>query len=45
MYEDAAARLYLSDERLFKGGKERVLDVTSKRDRAQKPEGIDLWRL
>ena len=31
--------------RLLKGGKGIVLDVKSKLDRAQKPEGIDLWRL
>jgi UDP-N-acetyl-D-galactosamine dehydrogenase len=31
--------------RLLKGGKGTVLDVKSKLDRAQKPEGIDLWRL
>ena len=31
--------------RLLKGGKGVVLDVKSKLDRAQKPEGIDLWRL
>ena len=27
------------------GGKGAVLDVKSKLDRGQKPEGIDLWRL
>ena len=31
--------------RLLKGGKGAVLDVKSKLDRGQKPEGIDLWRL
>jgi UDP-N-acetyl-D-galactosamine dehydrogenase len=31
--------------RLLKGGKGSVLDVKSKLDRRQKPEGIDLWRL
>jgi UDP-N-acetyl-D-galactosamine dehydrogenase len=31
--------------RLLKGGKGTVLDVKSKLDREQKPEGIDLWRL
>jgi hypothetical protein len=30
---------------LLKGGKGTVLDVKSKLDREQKPEGIDLWRL
>ncbi len=31
--------------RLLKGGKGTVIDVKSKLDRGQKPEGIDLWRL
>ncbi len=31
--------------RLLKGGKGTVLDVKSRLDRAQQPEGIDLWRL
>jgi UDP-N-acetyl-D-galactosamine dehydrogenase len=31
--------------RLLKGGKGTVLDVKSRLDRAQKPEGIELWRL
>jgi UDP-N-acetyl-D-galactosamine dehydrogenase len=31
--------------RLLKGGQGVVLDVKSKLDRAQKPGGIDLWRL
>jgi UDP-N-acetyl-D-glucosamine/UDP-N-acetyl-D-galactosamine dehydrogenase len=31
--------------RLLKGGKGAVLDVKCKLERAQKPEGIDLWRL
>ena len=31
--------------RLLKGGQGIVLDVKSRLDRAQKPEGIDLWRL
>jgi len=31
--------------RLLKGGQGIVLDVKSKLDRAQKPEGIELWRL
>ena len=31
--------------KLLKGGKGTVLDVKSKLDRVQKPEGIDLWRL
>jgi UDP-N-acetyl-D-glucosamine/UDP-N-acetyl-D-galactosamine dehydrogenase len=31
--------------RLLKGGMGTVLDVKSKLDRGQKPEGIDLWRL
>jgi len=31
--------------RLLKGGQGTVLDVKSKLDRSQKPEGIDLWRL
>ena len=31
--------------RLLKGGKGIVLDVKSRLDRAQKPEGIELWRL
>ena len=31
--------------KLLKGGQGIVLDVKSKLDRAQKPEGIDLWRL
>jgi UDP-N-acetyl-D-glucosamine/UDP-N-acetyl-D-galactosamine dehydrogenase len=31
--------------RLLKGGKGTVLDVKSKLDRSQKPEGIDLWRM
>jgi UDP-N-acetyl-D-galactosamine dehydrogenase len=31
--------------RLLKGGKGAVLDVKSKLDREQKPQGIDLWRL
>ena len=30
---------------LLRGGKGTVLDVKSKLDREQKPEGIDLWRL
>ena len=30
---------------LLRGGKGTVLDVKSKLDRGQKPEGIDLWRL
>jgi UDP-N-acetyl-D-galactosamine dehydrogenase len=32
-------------ETLLKGGQGVVLDVKSKLDRAQKPAGIDLWRL
>ncbi len=32
-------------EKLLKGGQGVVLDVKSKLDRAQKPGGIDLWRL
>ena len=31
--------------RLLKGGQGVVLDIKSQLDRAQKPEGIDLWRL
>lgn len=31
--------------KLLKGGQGSVLDVKSRLDRAQKPEGIDLWRL
>jgi len=31
--------------KLLKGGEGIVLDVKSKLDRAQKPKGIDLWRL
>jgi len=31
--------------KLLKGGQGTVLDVKSKLDRLQKPEGIDLWRL
>jgi UDP-N-acetyl-D-galactosamine dehydrogenase len=31
--------------RLLKGGKGIVLDVKSRLDRGQKPEGVDLWRL
>ncbi len=31
--------------RLLKGGKGTVLDVKSQLDRAQQPEGVDLWRL
>ena len=31
--------------RLLKSGKGTVVDVKSKLDRTQKPEGIDLWRL
>jgi UDP-N-acetyl-D-galactosamine dehydrogenase len=31
--------------KLLKGGRGTVLDVKSKLDRSQKPEGIDLWRL
>ncbi len=31
--------------RLLKDGSGVVLDVKSKLDRSQKPEGIDLWRL
>jgi hypothetical protein len=31
--------------RLLKGGEGVVLDVKSKLDRAQKPEGVELWRL
>ncbi len=31
--------------RLLKGGKGTVIDVKSRLDRVQKPEGIDLWRL
>ena len=31
--------------RLLKGGRGVVLDIKSQLDRAQKPEGIDLWRL
>lgn len=31
--------------RLLKGGKGTVVDVKLRLDRAQKPEGIDLWRL
>ena len=31
--------------KLLKGGQGIVLDVKSKLDRLQKPEGIDLWRL
>jgi UDP-N-acetyl-D-galactosamine dehydrogenase len=31
--------------RLLRGGKGTVVDVKSKLDRGQKPEGIDLWRL
>ena len=30
---------------LLRDGKGTVLDVKSKLDREQKPEGIDLWRL
>lgn len=30
---------------LLKGGKGSVLDVKSKLDREQKPQGVDLWRL
>jgi hypothetical protein len=30
---------------LLKGGKGTLLDVKSKLDCGQKPEGIDLWRL
>ena len=32
-------------QRLLRDGKGTVLDVKSKLDRAQKPEGIELWRL
>jgi UDP-N-acetyl-D-glucosamine/UDP-N-acetyl-D-galactosamine dehydrogenase len=31
--------------KLLKGGQGIVLDVKSKLDRAQKPDGVDLWRL
>jgi UDP-N-acetyl-D-galactosamine dehydrogenase len=31
--------------KLLKGGQGIVLDVKSRLDRAQKPKGIDLWRL
>jgi hypothetical protein len=31
--------------KLLKDGRGTVLDVKSKLDRAQKPEGIGLWRL
>lgn len=31
--------------RLLKGGQGTVIDVKSRLDRAQQPEGIDLWRL
>jgi len=31
--------------RLLKDGRGTVLDVKSRLDREQKPEGIDLWRL
>jgi UDP-N-acetyl-D-galactosamine dehydrogenase len=31
--------------KLLKAGQGIVLDVKSKLDRAQKPVGIDLWRL
>jgi UDP-N-acetyl-D-galactosamine dehydrogenase len=31
--------------KLLKGGRGIVFDVKSRLDRAQKPEGIDLWRL
>jgi UDP-N-acetyl-D-galactosamine dehydrogenase len=45
-----AHREYLSGgwslmNKLLKDGRGIVLDVKSKLDRAQKPEGIDLWRL
>ena len=32
-------------QRLLKDGKGLVLDVKQKLDRAQRPEGIELWRL
>jgi UDP-N-acetyl-D-galactosamine dehydrogenase len=31
--------------KLLKGGQGVVLDVKAKLDRAERPEGIDLWRL
>jgi UDP-N-acetyl-D-glucosamine/UDP-N-acetyl-D-galactosamine dehydrogenase len=45
-----AYRNYVSEgwplvTRLLKGDKGIVLDVKSRLDRGQKPEGIDLWRL
>jgi UDP-N-acetyl-D-galactosamine dehydrogenase len=44
-HQDYVAKGWPLMTRLLKGGTGTVLDVKCKLDRAQKPEGIDLWRL
>ena len=44
-HQDYVAKGWPLVTKLLKGGEGIVLDVKSKLDRAQKPKGIDLWRL
>ena len=44
-HSDYVAKGWAMIAKLLKQGRGVVLDVKSKLDRAQKPEGIDLWRL
>jgi UDP-N-acetyl-D-galactosamine dehydrogenase len=44
-HSDYVAKGWSLVAKLLKGGQGIVLDVKSKLDRAQKPKGVDLWRL